>query len=70
MQSETYPTREEQRNNREKQSTQYLTRFGKCLRPRDKGERDFINSTINYNLFLLQGISNRDFQWDFQGYNT
>ena len=33
-------------------------------------ERDLIDSTINYNLFLLQGISNGDFQWDFQGYNT
>ena len=29
-------------------------------------ERDFIDSTINYNLFLLQGISKRDFQRIFR----
>ena len=55
-------------NNREKQSTQYLTRFGNVLTSSGQGrERDFIDSTINYNLFLLQGISDGDFQWDFSG---
>ena len=38
-------------------------RFGNV--PTSSGqERDFIDSTINYNLFLLQGIFNGDFQWD------
>ena len=51
MQSETYPTRQEQRNNREKQSIQYLIRFGKfayVLGARER-ERDFIDLTINTN---------------------
>jgi len=39
-------------NNREKQSTQYLMRFSSVPMSSGKGERDFINSIINYNLFL------------------
>ena len=41
-------------------------RRGCYQRPRGKRERerDLIDSTINYNLFLLQGILNGDFQWD------
>ena len=55
--------------NRVNQSTQYLTRFGNVPTSSGQGgERVFIDSTINYNLFLLQGISKRDSQWDFQGY--
>ena len=33
-------------------------------------ERDFIDSTINYNLFLFQGIFKRDFQRIFREYNS
>ena len=53
-------------NNREKQSIKYLTRFGNV--PTSSGqERDFIDSTINYNLFLLQGISRGRFSEGFSG---
>jgi len=38
------------KNNREKQSTQYLTRFGNVLTSSGQGgERDFIDSAINTN---------------------
>ena len=48
-------------NKRESQ-TQYLTRFGNLPTSSGQGrERDLIDSTINYNLFLLQGISNGNF---------
>ena len=48
---EKYPHDQEQRNKRENKPTQYLTR-AICLRPRGKGERDFIDSTINYKRIL------------------
>ena len=57
-------------NNIEKQSTQYLTRFGNVPTSSGQGGERFIDSTINYNLFLLQEISKGDFHRDFQGYNT
>ena len=40
-------TQQEQRNNRENKPTQYLTRFGNLPTSLGKGERDFIDSTIN-----------------------
>ena len=46
------PTRQEQRNKTENKPTQYLTRFDNLPSPRGKGDSDFIDSTINYNLFL------------------
>ena len=51
------------KNNRDMQSTQYLTRSATSS---GKGERDFIDSTINYNLFLLQRIFKEDFQRIFR----
>jgi len=55
------------KNNREKQSTQYLTRFGNMPTSSGQGRESFIDLTINYNLFLLQRISKGDFQRDFLG---
>jgi len=41
MQPEMYPTRQEQRNNKEKQSTQYLTRFGNVPMSSGQGRERF-----------------------------
>ena len=41
MQLETNPTRQEQRNNREKQSTQYLMRFGNVPTSSGQGRERF-----------------------------
>ena len=44
------PNTTRKENNKEKQSTQYLTRFGNVPTSSGQGsERDFINSTINTN---------------------
>ena len=65
--AEKYPHNQEQRNKRESKPTQYLTRFDNLPMSQDKGERDFIDSTINYNLFL----ASRNFQGRFSvGYHT
>ena len=53
-------------NNREKQSTQYLTRFDNVPTSSGKGEKIFIDSVINYNLFLLQGIYRKIFRGIFR----
>jgi len=60
MQPEKYPTRQEQRNNREKQSTQYLTRFDNLPSPWGKGgEILLIQQSIQIN---IRGI----LSWDFR----
>ena len=54
---------QEQRNMRESMPTQYLTKFDNLPTSSCKGESDFIDSTINYNLFLTLRNFQKDFQW-------
>ena len=61
---EKYSHAQEQRNKRESKPTQYLTRFDNLPTSSGKGERDFIDSTINYNLFFASRNFQEDFQWD------
>ena len=63
---EKYP-HDKNRETREKNKPkQYLTRFGNLLMSSGQ-ERDFIDSTVNYNLFL----TSRNFQRRFSvGYNS
>ena len=46
------PTRQEQRNKRENKPIQYLTRFDNLPTSLRQWRKRFIDSTINYNLFL------------------
>jgi len=62
------PTRQEQRNKRENKPTQYLIRFDNL--PTSSGhkrerEREFIDSTINYRLFLAFKEFSREFSEGF-----
>jgi len=66
------PTHQEKRNKRENKPTQYLMRFDNLPTSSSKGERDFIDSTINYNLFLtLRNFQERfSVEYFYEGSNT
>ena len=64
--AEKYPHDKNKKSKRESKPTQYLMRFDNV--PTSSGqERDSVDSTINYNLFL----TSRNFQKRFSvGYNS